>query len=267
MAYVMAGQQSELERLQLQSRVWEPSGKALLARLGDGRGHRAVDLGCGALGWLRILARWVGEEGAVVGTDIDERLLRAAGAFCVEENLRNVEVVNDDLFASALPAGSFDLVHLRYHLPPLGRVAEQLATARRLAKPGGWLVLEDPATGSWCEHPPAPSVGRLRELIVGAFARAGGDFDAGRRLPEYLRGLGIAPSLGAACLALEPGHPYLHLPLQFAASLRPRLLELTTAEELDRLLAAARTELDTPGRWGTTFTLIQAWGRVPADPA
>jgi hypothetical protein len=36
MSYLMAGQQSELERLHLQSRVWEPAGEWLLSRLGDG---------------------------------------------------------------------------------------------------------------------------------------------------------------------------------------------------------------------------------------
>jgi len=63
-------------------------------------------------------------------------------------NAYNV-AMRDDLFASALPAASFDLVHLRFQLAPLGRVEEQLASARRLAKPGGWLVLEDPDTGGW----------------------------------------------------------------------------------------------------------------------
>src|SRR5215213_9736797 len=109
MSYLMAGQLPELERLQLQSRVWEPAGESLLARLGAGRGWRAADLGCGALGWLRILARWVGAEGAVIGTDVDGRLLAAAGTFCAAEGLGNVAIVRDDLFASALPPASFDL--------------------------------------------------------------------------------------------------------------------------------------------------------------
>lgn len=103
----------------------------------------------------------------------------------------------------------------------------------------------------------------MRSLILEAFARAGGDFDAGRRLPEYLRAAGIEPEVLAHCVALEPGHPYLRLPTQFATSLRPRLLTLVSEVELDRLLAAATAELEEPMRWGTTFTLIQAWGRVP----
>lgn len=38
-AYLMAGQPSELERLQVHSRVWEPLGKALLDKLGAVRSN------------------------------------------------------------------------------------------------------------------------------------------------------------------------------------------------------------------------------------
>jgi hypothetical protein len=43
-SYLLANQPSELERLQL----------------ADGTGGRALDVGCGAMGWLRILSEWVG---------------------------------------------------------------------------------------------------------------------------------------------------------------------------------------------------------------
>jgi len=36
-SYLLAGQPTELERLQLQSRVWEPAGRALLAQLPGGQ--------------------------------------------------------------------------------------------------------------------------------------------------------------------------------------------------------------------------------------
>ncbi|MGH8975572.1 MAG: class I SAM-dependent methyltransferase, partial [Acidimicrobiia bacterium] len=85
--YLLAGQISELERLKLQSRVWEPSGRRLLERIGDGRRARAVDIGCGVLGWLRLLSEWVGPDGEVVGTDIDDALLAAAKEFVADEGL------------------------------------------------------------------------------------------------------------------------------------------------------------------------------------
>ena len=197
-----------------------------------------------------------------MGSDVDDQMLEAANGLCAEESLSNVSIVRDDFFASSLPEAAFDLVHLRFQVAPLGRGMEQVEIARRLAKPGGWIVLEDPDAGSWRENPLAPSAAYLRRLIVEAFARAGGDFNAGRRLPEYLRTVGIDPTIHAECIALEAGHPYLQLPMQFATSLRLRLLTLVDEPELDRLMEAAKTELAEPTRWGTTFTLVQTWGRA-----
>ena len=117
--YLLADQPSELERLRLQSLVWEPTGRQLLRQLENGSGGRALDVGCGALGWLRILSEWVGPSGRVIGSDIDESLLKVARSFLEAEGVANVELVVDDLFETKL----------------------EVASHRRLIKPGGLLVL------------------------------------------------------------------------------------------------------------------------------
>jgi SAM-dependent methyltransferase len=261
--YLLAGQVSELERLQLQSRVWEPSGRRLLEEIGDGRGSRALDVGCGVLGWLRVLSEWVGPDGEVTGTDVDEAMLSAADGFVTQEGLRNVGLVKDDLFASDLERHAFALVHARFEICPLGRAQEQMETYVGLAQPGGTIVLEDPETGTWHFNPPAPALERLIELITEAFRLSGGDLDAGRHQLHLLREFGIEGNVRAEVFALPPGHPYLRLPLQFAASLEERLLALVTSDELEELRAKGEAELQEPGRWGTTFTLLQCWGRTP----
>ena len=260
--YLLAGQASELERLQLQSRVWEPSGRRLLEQIGNGRGTRAVDVGCGVLGWLRILSEWVGPEGEVTGFDVDDAMLSAADRFVTDEGLRNVGLVKDDLFASELEPNSFDLVHARYEITPLGRASEQMETYLRLARPGGTIVLEDPDTGTWHFNPPAPALERLIALIKEAFRVTGGDLDAGRQHLQLLRKFGVEGKVSAEVVALPPGHPYLRLPLQFATSLEERLLSLVSADELAALRDQGEAELQQPGRWGTTFTLLQCWGRL-----
>jgi SAM-dependent methyltransferase len=260
--YLLAGQASELERLQLQSRVWEPSGRRLLEQIGDGRGARALDVGCGVLGWLRILSEWVGPDGEVTGTDIDAAMLGSADRFVSNEGLRNVGLAKDDLFASELEPDSFDLVHARYEICPLGRAHEQMQTYLRLARPGGTIVLEDPDPGSWHFNPSAPALERLIALIVEAFRVSGGDWEAGRKHLHLLGEFGIEGNIRAEVVALPPGHSYLRLPLQFATSLEERLLGLVTADELDELRKQGEAELQEPGRWGTTFTLLQCWGRL-----
>jgi SAM-dependent methyltransferase len=262
--YLLAGQASELARLQLQSRVWEPSGRRLLEEIGDGRGARALDVGCGVLGWLRVLSEWVGPDGKVTGTDIDRAMLAAADRFATQEGLRNVDLLEDDLFASQLQPDSFDIVHVRYEICPLGRGREQMETYVRLARPGATIVLEDPDTGSWHCNPPAPALERLIELIEEAFRLVGGDWQAGRKHLHLLGEFGIEGHVRAEVVALPPGHPYLRLPLQFATSLEERLLSLVSADELEGLRSKGEAELREPGRWGTTFTLLQCWGRCPA---
>ena len=262
MTYLMAGQLSELERLQLQSRVWEPAGRRLLEALGEGSGARAVDIGCGCLGWLRILSDWVGPDGRVTGTDIAPEMLDNSRAFVSGEGLSNVEIVRDDLFVSQLPSGTFDLVHARFQLAPLGRMAEQISAYRRLLAPGGVLVLEDPDTRSWGFTPDAPALNRLVALVLDAFRAGGGDFDAGRSEFAMLRREGLDPSMRAEVVALEPGHPYLRLPMQFAASLRSRLLGLVAEADLDALLEQCANEVADPDRHGVTFTVLQTWARV-----
>jgi SAM-dependent methyltransferase len=259
--YLLANQPSELERLRLQSLVWEPAGRQLLSKIGDGSGGRALDVGCGAMGWLRILSEWVGPSGQIVGTDIDENLLNAARSLLEEAEIANVELVVDDLFDSKLEPHSFDLVHARYQIAPLGHGREQVASHRQLVKPGGSLVLEEWDLASWHFNPTAPAAERLIQLISEIFSGLGGQ--AGRGLPELFRQIGIEePGIDAHVIALKPGHPYLLLPLQFSVALESRLLETLSEDELASLRRAAEAELAEPGRWGTTFTLIQSWGSL-----
>jgi len=63
-------------------------------------------------------------------------------------------------------------------------------------------------------------------------------------------------------IALKPGHPYLSLPLQFSVALESRLLDRLKEDELASLRREVEIELAEPGRWGTTFTLIQSWGTL-----
>ena len=179
------------------------------------------------------------------------RLLEAARSFLRSEGISNIELVVDDLFESRLEPRSFDLIHARYQIAPLGRGREQVASYRRLIKPGGALVLEEWDLGSWHFNPTAPAAERLIRLLSEIFAALGGE--AGRGLPELLRGIGVEePEIDAHVIALKPGHPYLRLPLQFSVALESRLRARLSEEELASLRREAERELAEPDRWGTT---------------
>ncbi|HTJ10437.1 MAG TPA: hypothetical protein VL547_00350 [Dinghuibacter sp.] len=67
----------------------------------------------------------------------------------------------------------------------------------------------------------------------------------------------------SAVLTLPGSHPYAALPMQFAASLRPRILDagILSEKTLDEAVAACKTGLAEEGRVVTTFIVHQVWGR------
>lgn len=265
--YLLAGGAAELERLRLQARVWEPEAEAMLDRIGVTPEAHCIDLGCGAMGILGPLSRRVGPSGRVVGVDLDAKQLAGARAFVKEAGLSNVEILELDAYRTGLPAQAFDLVHVRFVFAPVGRDEELLREMLRLVRPGGIIAIQEPDAFSWTCLPPHPSWDRLKEAILAAFARGGGDFNAGRRLYAMLRTVGLRNvSVRAAVQALPGGHPYLRLPIQFATSLRARILDagLISATELDAAMTDCEHIAADPEACGLTFVLMQAWGRAPA---
>jgi hypothetical protein len=68
-------------------------------------------------------------------------------------------------------------------------------------------------------------------------------------------------------IALQNGHPYMRLPIQFATSLRQRILdaELLTEVELDEALSACEEIARDPETFVMSFIVTQVWGRKRVD--
>lgn len=262
--YLLASSTDEMQRLRLQAQVWEPAATEFLVGLNISPGSRVLDLGCGAMGVLEPLSRLVGAHGMVVGLDRDAVQLNAARAFVEEANLTNVSIVEDDAFRTALPAGHFDLVHVRFLFAPVGRDAELLAELLRLVRPGGIIAIQEPDASCWNVAPPSQSWTVLKTAILAAFRAGGGDFDAGCRTFGMLRNAGLQQvSQRNAVLAVTGDHPYKQLPLQFAASLRNRMVDggLISETQLDDCLSDAAAVADDPGSVMTTFIVTQVAGQ------
>jgi ubiquinone/menaquinone biosynthesis C-methylase UbiE len=268
-AYLLTAS-TELERLRLQARVFESATGEMLDAIGVQPGWHCLDVACGAMGIVGPLAHRAGPTGRVVGADVEPKMVAAAQAYLNEEHLPGpddapIELIQDDAYASALPAASFDLTHVRFLFAPVGRDAELLPALVRVTKTGGVVAVQEPESRSWSVYPQSPAFDRLKAAILEAFRQGGGDFDAGRRLYEMLTQGGLADvRVRAVVVALPPGHPYLRVPIQFATSLRPRLLAggLFTEDELDATIAELEAHLARPDVTGLTFTVMQVWGRV-----
>jgi hypothetical protein len=136
----------------------------------------------------------------------------------------------------------------------------------RVVRPGGVVMLQEPAGDSW-RVPAGASWRRLRALIRAGFKHRGGDFDAGRSLGRRLQAVLVDVRERRVAHDIAGAHPYASLPLAFAASLATtwRQAGLTEAAELDDLEIQVRRALARKTARATTFTLVQMWGRKPAS--
>ncbi len=253
-----------MQRLRLQAQVWEPAATEFLATLNISAGSRVLDLGCGAMGVLRPLSHLVGDSGTVIGLDSDSTQLGAARSFIEEAKLANVSIVEGDAFNTGLPAGHFDLVHVRFLLAPVGRNTDLLAEMLRLVRAGGIIAIQEPDASCWNVAPPNQPWSALKAAILAAFRAGGGDFDVGCRTFGLLRAAGLQEiSQRNTVLAATGHHPYKHLPLQFAASLRKRILDggLLPETQLEAYLSDVAVVADDPTSVMTTFIVTQVAGQ------
>ncbi len=261
--YLLAGALAEVERLRLQARVWEPEAERMLDEIGINRGSIGIDVGCGPMGILGLLARRAGPNGLVVGLDSDPAQLEAARQYAAEHGFGNVEIRRGDLFAADLTAGRFDVVHARFVLAPIGREQEILDQLLRLARPGGVIALEEPDAETWQCYPRSAAWDCLKIAVLDAFTSGGGDFSAGARIASLLRSRRIRRvRVRDAVLTLPGSHPYARLLLQFARALRPKILSRAFLDELQLDDAIERCEeaLEVSSCFIQSFRLVQAWG-------
>lgn len=264
--YVQALSQSALWP-HIQSEVWEPEAEALLDHIGIARGGTYVDLGCGVAGVVGPLSRRAGRRGRVVGVEPAAPQAAAARRYAAARRLANVQILERDPFATALPRGAFDLVHARFLLASTGRDQELMAEMAALARSGGVVAIQEPDAASWRCYPLRPAWERLTRAVTAAAALAGGDLTAGQRAYGLLRRAGLeGVGVRTAVVALHDAHPAMRLPIVVAEALRGAIVDggVLGEDDLDAALRECEQGALDAETVATTFLLVQAWGRKAA---
>jgi ubiquinone/menaquinone biosynthesis C-methylase UbiE len=256
---------SELERQRLlaQCQIHRAEAEDLVDRIGVSAGWRVVDIGCGPLGILDVLAARVGPTGTVTGLDREERFLRMAERSLRERHVGELDLVLGEATATGLPSASFDLVHERLVLNNVVRPADVVREMVRLARPGGYVALQDKDWISWTCEPAHPDWDALYNATARAWV---GDVFVGRRLFGLLQHAGLVDvQVTAQTRAWRRGDAYQKLLLRFVDIYRKRIesARLLTAEEIDGSVRRLRAHLDDADTFTLYATLFQAWGRKP----
>jgi ubiquinone/menaquinone biosynthesis C-methylase UbiE len=189
-SYVLGDSRSELVRLERQARFYAPATEALFATAGIGKGMRVLDVGSGAGDVSMLAARLVGPEGAVTGIERSPQAIETARMRARAAGLDQCRFEEADIDAFATDE-RYDAIVGRLivlYLP------DPAATMRRLwglLKPGGVMAFQELALSAMLYHPQLPLLDMCAGYIRAAFARTGGDLDAGLKLFDSFRRAGL----------------------------------------------------------------------------
>lgn len=253
----------EHERLLAIESLFDEDSMRHLLQLGLGPGWHCLEVGCGAGGIACRLARLVGGSGRVVAIDLDTR-------FVDGRDVENLEVRRQDLMVGPLEESSFDLVHARavvMHIPDRQRALERMVAS---ARPGGWVVIEDPDFGAPMAaamanylHPAGHAAlsRRMYGALEAIFTTAGGDPSYGSRLIDSLKAAGLEDVGGALHTPLVAGGTDRFVP-GTVEYLRSRLpgTGLISPDEVECFLRLTNDPFTTYA----PLMAVTAWGRRPA---
>jgi len=260
-SYPIERRAGEIERLLVQSKAMASDALAMLERFGPMAGWTCLDIGCGPGGITDLLGERVGPRGRVIGLDMDAEFLQYARGNAAP----NVEFRVGDAYQTNLPAGGFDLVHMRFVASTAGNPERLLGEAARLARPGGLVALQEPDGSTLNCYPPNPAWDRLKAALLGAFKGVGADLELAKRLYFLMHRANLRDvQYSTAILGVRSIDPMIDYLPSTVESLRGTILKLglLAESELAAALTDCRTHLARPGTAFTMYTVAQVWGRT-----
>jgi SAM-dependent methyltransferase len=264
--YLLGDSPAEIRHLVEQAEVYAEEADQLLDAVDVQPGSAAIDVGCGVMGVLHLLAERVGAEGRAVGLDREARIVESGRRLADERGLM-VEFIEADATATGLPGHSFDLVHARTLLLNVNNPHEIVREMVRIARPGGIVAVQEPDASAWSCDPPHPAWDILHAGILRAYRQTGKDFNIGRRLSRILRDVGLQDvRVRATARVTAAGDYYQTFLLTIASLVRDVILEVSevTRDEFDSYTEALGAHLQAAGTITCQPLMWQAWGRTSA---
>lgn len=249
--YVLGTGDAEIRRLGIQHAAWREQAQAAWDNAGIAAGHTVVDVGCGP-GYATLdLAQRVGPKGRVIAIDRSRRFLDHLLAQAQARGLRNIECLERDLDADALPQGCADHVWSRWVFIFVRGPRALLARVQKMLRPGGTLVLHEYSDyASWRSEPASAEIAAFVQAVMESWRAEGGDPNVAERLVQWLRedgitGLRIRPIQRVA----RPGEPAWGWLRSYLETGPARLVELGKLDPAapGRLLAAVQALEAQPG--------------------
>jgi SAM-dependent methyltransferase len=245
----------ELGRLRLIEFAVDSHTIALLEETGITAGWSCLELGAGAGSIVEWMGARVGSKGSVLAVDKKAAYLRRFSS-------PPYSVIEGD-FLSVPIKGKVDLLHARYVLIHNKRDDELLNKIRRVVKPGGWVVLEEPdfTSAKLLKAYGDEAHQRVDDAICRMFTNAGLDPASGLNLPRKMADSGFDILRTKATMHLCPGNaPIAKVMAESALVLRKEYTStgIATDQDIDRYVEHAHD----PRYWSVYYSTVSVVARV-----
>ena len=236
--YTLGRTSHETTRLIEQSRIYGESTQRFCKRAGITAGMRVLEIGSGAGDVALMLAELVGQDGQIVGVDVNPVILETARQRATEAGRRNVEFIAGDARGLAF-SDKFDAIVGRFVLMYMADPREAFAKLVTHLNPGGIIAFQEPEYTLYPAllHSDTPLMNQLIKWILGAFEHSGAHLNMGIGLYRAFVDAGLPPPtmhLESPIGAAETWAGYRYMATIFQ-SLLPLLEKygLATAEQVD----------------------------------
>jgi ubiquinone/menaquinone biosynthesis C-methylase UbiE len=242
--YVLGNSKKEIERLNIQSALFEQETIRTLDIAGIKQGMRCLDAGCGLGHTSFLMSERVGNHGKVIGLDINKDNINTCKTNLGHINNNNLEFVVGDLNDSiTIKDHSFDFVYSRFLFQHLIEPEKTLAKIIKHTSDGGIITIEELDHGLWLSHPPDPNLRKLQRAYVGLLKLSGSDPFVARKLYGMFLRNELKPNIAAysVCVRMND-QPFNMMGVLMAEVLKESILKnnLMTLKQFDEMLTGLR---------------------------
>lgn len=267
--YTMGRSKGEEERLIQQSQLYNALTWGFLKEAGLSSGMKVLDIGSGTGDVAMTAAELVGQEGAVVGVDLNAEILETARTRAREAGLSNLEFIVGDARTLDL-GGDFDALIGRLVLMYMSDPVDALKQLTARLRPGGIVAFQEvDFTPYRClAHPETPLLNKLIDWGLEVFQRSGAHIGMGFDLYRTFVEAGLPePDMHFSAPVGGPETwPGYEFTVNGFRSILPLLEEygIATAEEVDveTLAERIRREVVTAKRPFALPPHVTAWARL-----
>ena len=230
---------NELQRLNLQSLIFENQTIHTLGLARTQAGLNCLDMGCGFGDTTFLISKIVGHNGKVVGMDMNSECVKTAKRRLEISEVNNIEFVVGNAYDTGFKESSFDFIFSRFlfqHLKDCNSAVEEMA---RVVSGIGTICTEDMDHALWVSYPEDPHLECLRNCYIRLLEIYGSDPYIARKIYKIFSEINLKPNIDAYSICVPTKKdPYNVLGTKMTEVLKDKIItnNLMSIQEFDVML-------------------------------